>query len=293
MKAIRKISNLLLVPIIVGIDTLLVRLNIIKPKVVIYVDGGLCSQMRMWAQGEYYAEKGYEVYYDLDWYKTSAKGIDGTSERKMELHILWPNLDIQTLSPRMTWFFRKFLLWEPMSSVLPEASEIRRSVYFFSYSGISFGDMHRIFSKFFQYDLAVKTVKMKLDNTKRYCGVHVRRGDLTNIALPAYPRVADGYFIRAIEYVQKHEIINEFLLFSEDSQWLRDNILPNVSVPCRIIEGNTGYEDLMLLAQCQIVIASQGSFGPTAALINPNCELLIRNKKPTKDLHAKRELYIQ
>jgi hypothetical protein len=148
--------------------------------------------------------------------------------------------------------------------------------------------------KHFSLDNASWTPQMELDPKKRYCGVHIRRGDLANVSLTHYPQVADGYFMRAIEYVQTNEKSDEFLLFSDDPQWVRENILPNVTSPCRIVEGNNGYEDLILLAQCSMIVASQGSFGRVAAIINPKCELYISNFSVEKSTHlANRVLQIE
>lgn len=293
MATLRKIIKKILVSIFVWIDELLVKWHLAKPRIIIYMDGGLCSQMNMWIQGQYYAEQGFDVYYDLDWFRRDGKGIDGVSIRHYELETLWPKLQVKTMSHISTMFYRYLLPWKKMHCQLPLAKEIRRSVYFKGYNHLEEQDKIRLYHKYFNIRFAQMTEKMHLEE-KRYCGVHVRRGDLasvTNIAV--YPQMADGYFIRAIDYVLKHEKIDEFLLFSEDAQWLRENILPNTTAKCRIMEGNKGYEDLMLLAQCQVIVASQGSFGPTAALINQNCELLIRNTSVAEYPYASRELFIQ
>ena len=256
------------------------------------MDGGLCSQMNMWIQGQYYAEQGYPVYYDLDWFRRDGKGIDGVSIRHYELETLWPNIRVKTMSRISMLFYRYLLPWKEVHCQLPPAKEIHRSVYFKGYNHLEEQDKIRLYHIYFNIKTANMTEKMRLGE-KRYCGVHVRRGDLANVAnIAVYPQMSEGYFIRAIDYVAQHEEIDEFLLFSEDAQWLRENILPNTTAKCRVIEGNKGYEDLMLLAQCHIIISSQGSFGPTAALINPNCELLIRNTETAKLSYAKKEKQI-
>ena len=292
--SIRRNIKRIIVPLSVSIDRVLVRLHMVKPRVIMYMDGGICSQMTMWINGQYYAEQGLDVYYDLDWYRRDGKGIDKTSERKYELELLWPYIKVRTLPRIVTLFYRRFLPWLEYSDVLPNLTDISgRSVYLGGYRRLPNDEKIRLYRKNFSLRTAAKTEKIYLDNSLKYCGVHVRRGDLTNINLPDYPQVAEGYFLRAIKYVQQHECVDEFLLFSEDPQWLRDNILPNVSVKCRIMEGNTAIEDLILLAQCQIIIASQGSFGPTAALLNPCCKLLVRNVQVSCPPFAQREVQIQ
>ena len=278
--------------IVVALDKLLVGMHIIKPRIVMYMDGGLCSQMLMWSQGQYYAAKGFDVYYDLEWFKKFGKGIDGISVRNYELQILWQNIAVRSLPSWKNALYKNFLPWTENDVYLPKSTQIDRSVYFKGYYILSPKERIRIYRQFFSIETAHKNQRMLLENGKRYCGVHVRRGDLANISIPYYQQVTEGYFLRAIKYVQENTAIDEYLLFSEDPQWLRENILPNVNVKCRIMEGNKGYEDLILLAQCQIIISSQGSFGPTAALLNPNCELLIRNTKTSDIPYARMELQI-
>ena len=293
MVALRKIIKKVLVAVFVWIDELIVRWHLAKPRIIIYMDGGLCSQMNMWIQGQYYAEQGIDVYYDLDWFRRDGKGIDGVSIRHYELETLWPNIRVKTMPRITTSFYRLLLPWKVMHCQLPAVKEIRRSVYFKGYNHLEEQDKIRLYHRYFNIRFANMTERMHLEE-KRYCGVHVRRGDLANVTnISVYPQMADGYFIRAIDYVMQHEKIDEFLLFSEDAQWLKENILPNTTAKCRIVEGNKGYEDLMLLAQCQVIVASQGSFGPTAALINQNCELLIRNTAVSEHPYANRELFIQ
>lgn len=293
MRNIRNLLKKIIVSIAVCVDKTLVRMHIVRPKIVMYVDGGLCSQMTMWANGEYYTEQGLDVYYDLEWFKRYGKGIDGVSVRNYELEILWPHLRVRTLPRWKILFYRLFLPWHEESCILPEKKLINRSVYFKGYCGISQDDKCRIYHQNFSINKGAMTKQMQLDNSKQYCGVHVRRGDLANISIKFYPQVIDGYFLRAIDYVLQHEHVDEFLLFSDDPQWVREHILPKVSAPCRILEGNKGYEDLMLLAQCDVIISSQGSFGKTAALINQHCRLLIKNVEASNpSIYAEKEVYI-
>ena len=244
-----------------------------------YMDGGLCSQMGMWVNGEYYTEKGFDVYYDLNWFKISGLGIDGMSPRFYELQTLWPNIVVKTLPRWKTKFYKHFLSWQEMSCMLPHPSAIKRSVYFRGYNNLHIQEYLRLYHKNFSIGTALLTQNTKLPKDKIYSGVHVRRGDLANVSNARYTQPNDGYFLRAIEYVQQHAQIDEYLLFSEDSQWLKQNIVPHVSVPCRVMENNRGYEDLILLAQCEVIISSQGSFGMTAALINGQCSLFVANEK--------------
>lgn len=47
----------------------LLNAYIIKPRVVVFVDGGICSQMYQYLVGALFIQKGYRVHYDLSFYK--------------------------------------------------------------------------------------------------------------------------------------------------------------------------------------------------------------------------------
>ena len=94
------------------------------------MDGGLCSQMNMWIQGQYYAEQGYPVYYDLDWFRRDGKGIDGVSIRHYELETLWPNIRVKTMSRISMLFYRYLLPWKEVHChPLMSAYDLHLSVF--------------------------------------------------------------------------------------------------------------------------------------------------------------------
>lgn len=278
MTLLGKITKNILAPIVCFFDKILVKLNIHKPYIVMYMDGGLCSQMDMWINGEYYREQGFDVYYDLDWYRRSGKGIDGKSLRNYELQTLWPNIEVRILSKRKNDFCKYFLPYEKVSCLLPNAESIHRTIYFNGYNWLEPQEKERLYREWFSLKNVTRTDKMGLQSGLKYCGVHVRRGDLANVSLDTYPQVSEGYFLHAINYVQSTTTVDKFLFFSDDPRWVKDNILPYVSENYDIMIGNKGYEDLILLSQCDVIISSQGSFGYTAALINGKCSLFIANE---------------
>lgn len=67
-------------------------------------------------------------------------------------------------------------------------------------------------------------------------------------------------------------------------QWVKDEVLPLVKdLKVEVIGGNMGHEDLLLCAQNPIIIASQGTMGRMAGMLNPKSELII---PPTGDWGA-------
>lgn len=86
---------------------LLCKLHFIKPYIVIYVDGGICSQMHQYLLGRYYADKGMNVAYDLGWYKRNGMDNNGVFERKFEFCDMWPCHLFEVASQEMVTFYSR------------------------------------------------------------------------------------------------------------------------------------------------------------------------------------------
>lgn len=259
--------------IICWMSSRLVRWHLITPRVVRYIDGGICSQMHMYTTGEYYKRRGFDVYYDLNWFKRDGKDMNGNALRVYELQEMFPQLEVKTLSKFQTWFYKSFMSYKPLNELGPTPEMIKHSIYLKGYLGVKWEALENPYKRYF----TLSTMKaIKLEQSKFiYCGIHVRRGDLANVSLPYYGIVSDGYFLRAIDYVQANYKDVKFLFFSDELEWVEQNITPKIHAPFELMKGNKAYEDLGLLAQCPIIVASQGSFGKMAARINPNATLIM------------------
>jgi hypothetical protein len=77
-------------------------------------------------------------------------------------------------------------------------------------------------------------------------------------------RISKDYFEKAMEYVSKRVENPVFFIFSDDHQWVSENLLINgVSVPVAVNKylGNTGaLDDLWLMSLCEHHILSSSSF---------------------------------
>lgn len=275
---LKKIIITIISDILKSISELLVRCCLVTPKVFVYVDGGICSQMFMYLCGRYYAEYGFIVKYDLRWYDRTSKILTGVNKRTFELTEMWPNIVFKQAKPRQAWFYNMFLRADRGNSdLLMEPSRLHRSVYLDGYWDLPHETRKRLFNAVFKIESIAK-----INNSiefGHYCGVHVRRGDLAKGDNIIYGGVTDGYFIRAIEYVRSHYPQFEFLFFSDEPDWVEKNIISKIDVIFKIIRGNKAWEDLRLLSLCEIIIASQGSFGKVAAQLNPKALLIICDNK--------------
>jgi hypothetical protein len=101
-------------------------------------------------------------------------------------------------------------------------------------------------------------------------GVHVRRGDdaENNIASNV------NYFIKAIQKAEELYTNCYFFFFSDEPGYVKDTIFPKlIHTRKEIVDINDVdhcYRDLFLMSECKHQIASQGSMGKIAYLINKN-----------------------
>ena len=97
----------------------------------------------------------------------------------------------------------------------------------------------------------------KYNDGRPLCSIHVRRGD--------YLQKKDYHPPCTLDYYQKakNEIIRaangnvKFLVFGDDHQWIKDNLLDDNSV---LVEGNSPEVDLCLMTKCAAHIISNSSF---------------------------------
>lgn len=256
-------------------DGLLIRLHLKRPKVIVFLDGGICSQMQMYVQGQYYAESGLDVYYDTRWYEVCGKDQHGVHPRIFEFTEMWPTQPFKIIRGWRLWIYRHlFKNGELVNGTLPCPDTITCSMYLYGYWDLPYGEHKRLFAKYFSIENAAIPVKIDKVDPENIIGVHVRRGDLAKGDSALYGGVSEGYFMRAIDFCNKEFKPKKYLFFSDEPDWVEQNICPHLTLPYEIMRGNKAWEDLWLLAQCPVIVASQGSFGKMAARLNPDAVLI-------------------
>lgn len=260
------------------INQIAARLGISRPKVIIYMDGGICSQMSIYLKGQYFKDVA-DVLYDTTWFELNGKDLDGRFDRKLELLEFFPTLDFKVVSRKQKRFFKMFYRYPHNNGYLPEPRTITKTTYFGGYFDLASKDLDSLFSRYYSVD------KMKAPNVHlpdylalgdpyTKVAVHIRRGDLANREDQWYKKVPDSYFFRAIDHVKISFQDIFIFLFSDEPDWVEDNLCPNLTTPYHIIRGNKAFEDLYLISLCDVVIASQGSFGLWGARLNGHSTLI-------------------
>ena len=263
-----------------SISSLLCRLGLRRPKVIVYMDGGICSQLLMYIQGQYYAEYGLDVRYDLHWFDVCGMDQFHKMPRFFELLIMYPQIRLSTVSN----FERKFYLLffraqRTIGEWLPNPKDIKHSIYLDGYWDMPLEDHLRLFAQHLDICRAAIPDIYKGESYEHVVGVHVRRGDLAKGDNPYYGGVTDGYFLRAIEFCNDKFAPSKYIFFSDEPDWVEQNICNHMSQPFSIVRDNQPWVDLWLLAHCPVIVASQGSFGKVAAKLNPSAALILCDNK--------------
>lgn len=259
---------------------ILCKLHICQPKIIVMIDGGICSQMHQYLIGQQFNHQGVTIEYDLSWFESRGVDVDGKFSRDYELEKMFPNLEVNKSNKFTTWFYSVFL--DYIERDFSSTNAYRYApIYLGGYYDMDDHVFSQLFNEIFCYRKHpdVPMVLKSSENQMR-CAIHVRRGDLASGDNPWYGGVSEGYFYNAIDTVEKIYPGTKYYFFSDEMDYVANNIAPNLKVEYELIYGpHKAYEDLVLISQCEIIVASQGSFGKYAAMLNTNSILILENNK--------------
>ena len=119
---------------------------------------------------------------------------------------------------------------------------------------------------------------LSLIRTVNSVSLHIRRGDYvsnpdTNSALGT---CSLEYYRHCIEHIASNVENPHFFLFSDDINWVRDNL--KIKYPTTVVDGNsadTNYADLHLMSNCKHNIIANSSFSWWGAWLNNNPDKII------------------
>ena len=108
--------------------------------------------------------------------------------------------------------------------------------------------------------------------------LHIRRGDyISNPHTKQYHGICDlSYYYLCIEQVGKKVERPHFILFSDDPEWVRENL--KVQYPMVLVDHNTteyAYEDLRLISQCKHHIIANSTFSWWGAWLNSDTDKMV------------------
>lgn len=259
--------------------------HLLPKRIIIRMDGGICSQMHFYLVGKMLENRGFRVSYDLDWYEIEGMDLDGRFARNFDLLKLQPNLQLEVAErPLLTIY--KSLFYRYNDYFAPEQMALKwlettPPVYLDGY----FRDPEEMFTKLFRtlfransdvldapnLEILKDIVQQRAAGTT--CAVHVRRGDLSKYVAAYGAPAKASYFIDSFREVTKAAGGRKvrFYIFSDEPQWFKDKLaglLKDYDVKVVDINGSDkGYMDLVLMSKCRHQITSRGSMGKYAALL--------------------------
>ena len=255
----------------------LLKIKVCEPYVIINIDGGICSQMHQYLLGYYIKTNGTHVLYDLTFFKFG-KDINGSYARNFDLCDAFIDIEISKANFFIRNIYKENFYYEGRFPI-----EQDLSWEFFSapiYAGGYYADSCLLYK---DYERIFNINPLVLDNTnlaiynsinEASVAVHVRRGDLANYN-PAYGYPASkDYFRNSCLYFYK--ILNKpiFYFFSDEPDYIENEILPLLPSDLGYIivrnGSEKGYFDLILMSKCSHHITSKGSLGKYASCLCPN-----------------------
>ena len=257
---------------------------LLKPAIILKIDGGTCSQLEDIVCIKILEEKtGYRVLMDLSWYK-DCEDKESVIARPYNVDKMFEYSDIKEATKTQIW------LYKLLFSYFPGENDLRLSENNVDLSRFNLPKPPCYLRGYYSYDISViekeyrKYIKIKrpeeildskgmelyykISNEDKSIGVHVRRGDM-GVEGGYWKVIPAEYFINicAIPQLQRFT----FYFFSEEPEWIRENVLPYINVKYELPGNNSsyyGYRDLFLLSCCKYQVKSQGSFGLYAYVLN-------------------------
>jgi len=116
--------------------------------------------------------------------------------------------------------------------------------------------------------------------------IHIRRGDyITNRRITdKFGLCSLSYYKKAMDYISQKIDDSHFFVFSNDPQWVEDNI--KTSRPTTYIthnKGQKGFEDLRLISRCKHNVIANSSFSWWGAWLNSNTKKIVIAPSPVFD----------
>lgn len=250
-----------------------------RKEIIIKMDGGISSQIHFFLVGETMRRQGYEVRYDLDWYRDEGRDGTGRFPRNFDLLRLSPGLrfKIETNRWKKKLYRLLYTNLQDFNAPMESWTGLKPPAYFNGYYGVNAGfysDIHRqVPITIREENPKIRELASEILNEPEAVGMHVRRGDLAQY-VPTYGfPVEKTYFIDAVnELRSRHGDSLKFYIFSDEPEWVRSELLDYLPEGNYVVMdsfgSDKGYIDLWLLSLCRHFIASKGSFGKFAPLFS-------------------------
>lgn len=281
--------------------------------IVVHVAAGLANQMFQYAFSRELKHKGCSVYID----QTNFKPRKEWAFEFVRLQDAFPNIEIRQMP---SWMFRMVYKetkkWRILKKWLDKLLHIRY-IYEDCFSYMPNMDQlatwHCLYKGFWQSEMYFKDCaddvrkqftflpfdepmnityaqKMAQENS---VAIHLRKGrDYLESDLMGKDLCGADYYMEAIEYIRKHVKNPVFYVFTDNPQWVKDNLpaFEYTLVDWNEVAGKRNFRDMQLMTCCKHNIIGNSTYSWWGAWLNPNQEkIVIAPKKwfnPINDFFA-------
>lgn len=265
-------------------NSLLKRNILVSPKVIVQLDGGICSQMHQYLLGHIYARQTYQVRYDLSFYREWGSDLNNQFVRNFDLLKAFPYLEFKEASALAVEVYksRYYIVGNNTGKRVNDFSFLEKKPPFYlgGYYHLPPELWLDIFHSVFKMTKDVldepnRMLCQHIDKENNSVAVHVRRGDL-KVEVFDYGRPASlEYFQKAVGLLRERFSDAYFYFFSDEPDWVSKVLLPQLSLTNKslvvdINGSDKGYMDLFLIAHCKHQITSKGTLGKYGALLGDN-----------------------
>ena len=122
------------------------------------------------------------------------------------------------------------------------------------------------------------TEKIKNDilNSSMSCSIHIRRGDFTNSVNQNIHGTCDiKYYQNAMSYIGNTIGNVDYFIFSDDIDWVKDNLNVENAIYVDSKENRLPHEDMYLMSLCSHNIIANSSFSWWGAWLNQNNDKIV------------------
>lgn len=239
--------------------------------VIIRVDGGIGSQIAFITLGLAFEEKGIRVKYDLSWFEESGKGFFNPSKSydkdydvSFDIPKAFPALSLEIASKREIEHYRKHYYIDDKDVIMCKPPLLREH-----FKPLELQEGNTPFAALLQ----------EIESSPSSCGVHIRRGDLSQPNVVYGSPTSNEFFAKSIELMCLLHPQSSFYLFSDDLAYTKEQIVPLLKDKtyriCDVNNPTQGYLDLYLLSRCRNIIGSQGAMSAYAKILSPYNPLLV------------------
>lgn len=253
--------------------------------IIIKIIGGLGNQMFQYVYAKALQQKGHEVKIDISAFETyklhggyqlDKYNIDLESSTKDENDKFYKNTFFYKVLRRFGMDFSRRI--KEKSLVFDNRFlEIEDNSYLDGYFQCEkyFKDIREIILKQFTINLELssyaKEIENKILNSQNSCSIHIRRGDyIVGNNINIHGACDIEYYKKAIQYLEeKVENINYFI-FSDDIEWVKENLAIENAIYIDSKEKRIPHEDIYLMSLCKNNIIANSSFSWWGAWLNQN-----------------------